>query len=78
MVSTATTPSTPASTPATTVVPPSQSSTPPANTCRQLTVRVLEGGAIHGQEIAAALQVSRQSVHEKHAARHKATGKETN
>jgi hypothetical protein len=30
------------------------------------------------QEIAAALQVSRQSVHEKHAARHKATGKETN
>jgi hypothetical protein len=30
------------------------------------------------QEIAAALQVSRQSVHEKHAARRKATGMETN
>lgn len=29
------------------------SAAPPANTCKNLTIRVLQGGAIHGQEIAA-------------------------
>jgi len=44
---TSTPPSTPATTPATTA------SAPPANTCKNLTIRVLQGGAVQQAEIAA-------------------------